>query len=142
MRHHKYNEDFKFIEEPLEFNKYSEKEFLQYCLGATMYMPGTKDFTNKILNNELPGLTSMVLCFEDACPEKDVTKAEDNTIRLLEILASAIDAGNITYENIPLIFCRVRSVEQFKNFSKSLTKEHCKILAGFNFPKFTSECGE
>ena len=142
MRHHKYNEDFKFIEEPLKFNKYSEKEFLQYCLGATMYMPGTKDFANKILNNELPGLTSMVLCFEDACPEKDVTKAEANTIRLLEILASAIDAGNITYENIPLIFCRVRSVEQFKNFAKSLNKEHCKVLAGFNFPKFTSECGE
>lgn len=142
MRHHKYNKDFNFIEEPIEFDKYSNKEFLQYCLGATMYMPGTKDFANKILNNELPGLTSMVLCFEDACPEKDVTRAEDNTIRLLEILASALDENIITYENIPLIFCRVRSVEQFRNFAKSLTKEHCKILAGFNFPKFTSECGE
>lgn len=142
MRHHKYNKDFKFVLPPTEFNKYSEKSILQYCLGATMYMPGTKDFANKILNNELPGLTSMVLCFEDACPEKDVTKAEDNTIRLLEILADALEEGTISYEDIPLIFCRVRSVEQFRNFAKSLTKRQCKILAGFNFPKFTNECGE
>lgn len=142
MRHHRYNNDFKFVVPPMGFNKYSEKEFLQYCLGATMYMPGTKDFANKILKNELPGLTSMVLCFEDACPEKDVQKAEDNTIRLLRILADSIDDGSISYEDVPLIFCRVRSVEQFKNFAKNLTKHHCKVLAGFNFPKFTAECGE
>ena len=51
MRHHRYNPDFKFAVSPEEFNKYSDREFLQYCLGATMYMPGTKDFSHKILED-------------------------------------------------------------------------------------------
>ena len=44
MRHHLYNPDFKFVVEPEVFDKYTDRELLQYCLGATMYMPGTKDF--------------------------------------------------------------------------------------------------
>ena len=67
MRHHLYNPDFKFVVEPESFDKYTDREFLQYCLGATMYMPGTKDFAPKILSNAMPGLTTIVLCFEDAC---------------------------------------------------------------------------
>ena len=69
MRHHRYHPDFKFVVEPESFNKYTDRELLQYCLGATMYMPGFKDFAPKILSNAMPGLTSMVLCCEDACPE-------------------------------------------------------------------------
>ncbi|MEO3194453.1 hypothetical protein ABHC69_20310, partial [Parabacteroides distasonis] len=49
MRHHLYNPGFKFVVEPEHFNKYTDRELLQYCLGATMYMPGFKDFTPKIL---------------------------------------------------------------------------------------------
>lgn len=142
MKHHRYNKDFKFVVAPMEFNKYTDKDILQYCLGATMYMPGTKEFTGKILNNDMPGLTSMVLCFEDACPEWDVPKAEENAINLFQTLADSLDEGRISYEDMPLIFCRVRSVKQFKNFAKRLTKHHCKVLAGFNFPKFTAENGE
>ena len=47
MRHHMYNPDFKFVVEPEHFDKYTERELLQYCLGATMYMPGFKDFAPK-----------------------------------------------------------------------------------------------
>lgn len=142
MKHHKYNTNFKFVKDPIEFDKYTERETLQYCLGATMYMPGTKKFTNKIIENGIPGLTSMVLCFEDACPEEDVPLAEKNALELLKTLADALDEGTITYETIPLIFCRVRNVEQFKHFASRLTKHQCKVLAGFNFPKFTVENGE
>ena len=142
MKHHSYNKDFQFVVNPIEFNKYTKRELLQYCLGATMYMPGTKDFADKILNNAIPGLTSMVLCFEDACPEELVPQAEDNTLALLEKVSSALDEGTITYENIPLIFCRVRSVEQFKRFSGRLTKHQARVLTGINFPKFSSTNGE
>lgn len=142
MKHHNYNKDFQFIVNPIEFNKYTEREILQYCLGATMYMPGTKDFADKILNNAIPGLTSMVLCFEDACPEELVSQAEDNTLALLEKVSSALDEGCITYENIPLIFCRVRSVEQFERFSARLTKHQARVLTGINFPKFSSSNGD
>ncbi len=142
MKHHQYNPSFKFIEEPVEFNKYTDRELLRYCLGATMYMPGTKDFAPKILEHAMPGLTSMVLCFEDACPENDVPAAEDNTLKLLETVSSALEAGDITYTHIPLIFVRVRSVEQFKRFSERLEPQHLKVLTGINFPKFSSSNGE
>lgn len=142
MRHHKYNPSFKFVKEPIEFNKYTDRELLRYCLGATMYMPGTKDFTKKLLSKGMPGLTSMVLCFEDACPEADVPAAEENTLKLLHTVSTALEHGEITYEDIPLIFIRVRSVDQFKEFSKRLTLHHLKVLAGFNFPKFDSTNGE
>lgn len=141
MRHHKYNPDFKFVIEPEEFNKYTDKEILQYCLGATMYMPGTKDFSKKILSHEMPGLTSMVFCFEDACPEGQVEEAEKNVIHVLDVLSNALDSGDLTYHELPLIFCRVRSQEQFIRFAKQLTKHHVKALTGINFPKFNVHNG-
>ena len=91
MRHHRYNPDFKFAVSPEEFNKYSDREFLQYCLGATMYMPGTKDFSHKILEDEIPGLTSLVMCFVDACREDEVFAAENNVLAMLERVSTAID---------------------------------------------------
>ncbi len=142
MKHHKYNPGFKFVVEPIDFNKYTDKEILKYCLGATMYMPGTKDFTAKIFSNAMPGLTSMVMCFEDACPSEDVEKAEENVLQMLDKLGTALTNGKISYDLIPLIFCRVRSVEQFKRFSNKLTKNHLKSLCGINFPKFNSKNAE
>lgn len=142
MRHHKYNPGFQFVEKPVDFDKYTDKSLLQYCLGATMYMPGTKDFAPKILSKAMPGLTAMVLCFEDACPEADVPAAEANTLKLLDTVSTAIDDGTITYDDVPLIFVRVRSVEQFKSFSERLTPHQVKVLAGINFPKFNSSNGD
>ncbi len=142
MVHHKYNPDFKFVKEPESFNKYTDREFLQYCLGASMYMPGIKDFTEKILTEAMPGLTTIVMCFEDACPEDRVDEAEDNVINMFNTLCDAVDSGKIDYNDIPLIFCRVRSIEQFHKFSAKLEKKHIKMLAGINFPKFNSETGE
>ncbi len=142
MIHHRYNLNFKFVEKPINFNKYTEKSLLQYCPGATMYMPGMKEFAPKILSDAMPGLTSIVFCFEDACSEEDVPAAEENTLKLLQTVSNALDQGTITYDNVPLIFIRVRSVEQFKNFSKRLTQHHIKALTGINFPKFNSSNGE
>lgn len=142
MRHHKYNPNFEFVVKPEEFNKYSDKKLLQYCLGATMYMPGTKDFSEKILNNSMPGLTSMVFCFEDACPADQVEEAEKNVIHVLDVLATALENGTLTYDNLPLIFCRVRSQEQFIRFAEQLTKHHVKALTGINFPKFNAQNGD
>lgn len=141
MRHHLYNKTFNFIKNPLEFNKYTDREMLQYCLGATMYMPGTKDFTRKILEKQMPGLTTMVMCFEDACPEKDVDFAENNVHNLLERIADAVETGELEADRVPLIFCRVRNLEQFKNFAAGLNKKQVSVLAGINFPKFNSVNG-
>ena len=44
MRHHQYNPDYNFVKAPVDFNKYTDRSLLHYCLGATIYVPGTKDF--------------------------------------------------------------------------------------------------
>lgn len=142
MRHQKYNQSFNFVINPIDFNKYTDRNVLQYCLGATMYMPGTKKITNKILNREMLGLTSMVMCFEDACPIELLEDAEENTLLFLSELSNALERNEISYDIIPLIFIRVRNFEQFKKFSEKLNKHHLKVLAGINFPKFNSNNGE
>ena len=138
MKHHQYNPNFRFVKDPVDFNKYTDRNLLQYCLGATMYMPGTKDFAQAIIDKKYPGLTSMVMCFEDACKEEDVPAAEINSIHVLETLAENEKNGTLKYEDIPLIFFRVRSVEQFKHFAAMLEPRHIRYLCGFNFPKFNS----
>ena len=141
MRHHLYNPDFKFIVEPEEFNKYTDREILQYCLGATMYMPGTKDFTPKILSGAMPGLTTIVLCFEDACPEEQVPQAEENVHKLLDAVTNAVEEGALSADRVPLIFVRIRNLAQFKHFGEALTLHQAKSLCGINFPKFNAENG-
>lgn len=142
MRHHLYNKDFRFVEAPMEFDKYTDRAMLQYCLGATMYMPGNKDFAQAILEQKYLGLASMVMCFEDACREEDVPSAELNSIALLDAINAAIAANAFEYKNLPLIFFRVRNVEQFKHFASMLRPEHIHLITGFNFPKFNISNGE
>lgn len=141
MKHHKYNKDFKFVEEPIEFNKYTDREILQYCLGATLYMPSKKDIVNKIIHKEIEGLTTMVMCFEDAIRPEDLTEAQDNVISILDTLSNCLENGDLTQDDIPLYFLRVRNPKQFKEFSNRLKKKHYRILTGFIFPKFCSKNG-
>lgn len=138
MRHHMYNLGFNFVKAPMEFNKSTERDTLQYCLGATLYMPGTKDIRSKVINHELP-VTSFVMCCEDAIKEEDLPAAEQNILDTMDYFADQIEAGVITQDDIPLIFMRVRNPEQFKNFAARLTKRQGDVLTGFNFPKFNSK---
>ena len=139
MKHNQLASDFRFVCEPIEFSKFTEKSLLQYCLGATLYMPGTKDITDKVLSRSFEGLTSMVMCFEDAIDETSVTIAEGNVFRHLNELSEALREGRITHEEIPLTFLRVRNTEQFVAFSNQLTEEQAEMLSGFVFPKFYSD---
>ena len=141
MRHHMYNPEFKFVVEPEHFNKYTERDLLQYCLGATMYMPGYQDFTPKILANAMPALTTMVLCFEDACPEEKLPEAMENVHHLLAAVTEAVDNGTLDGDKVPLIFVRIRNLDQFKAFGEKLTKQEVRSLCGVNFPKFNAENG-
>ena len=138
MKHHQYNPNYNFVIAPENFDKYTDREVLQYCLGATMYMPGHKDFAQAIVEKKYPGLTSMVMCFEDACKEEDVPRAEINSIELLDTLNAKIKSGEFDYKDLPLIIFRVRNVEQFRHFSSMLKPEHIHLITGFNFPKFNS----
>ena len=52
MKHHQYNKNYVFVKDPVDFNKYTDRSLLQYCLGATMYMPGTKDFAQAVIDKK------------------------------------------------------------------------------------------
>ncbi|MBQ3431207.1 MAG: HpcH/HpaI aldolase/citrate lyase family protein [Clostridia bacterium] len=142
MKHHQYNKKFQFYKEPEHFDKYTPRKMLQYCLGATMYMPGTKNFANAIITKKYPGLTSMVMCFEDACEASKVPQAEQNSIGVLNELSEKLESGEMAYDDLPLIFFRVRSVEQFRHFSALLEPKHIRLITGFNFPKFNTSNAE
>ena len=132
-----YNPDFEFVKAPVEFNKYTDRDTLQYCLGATLYMPGTKDIKDKIVNHRLD-VTSFVMCCEDAIKEEDLPVAEQNILDHMDYFADMIAAGKLSHDDIPLIFVRVRNPEQFKSFAARLTAKQASVLTGFNFPKFNS----
>lgn len=138
MQHNQYNPNFSFFKEPVSFNKHTEKTLLQYCLGGTLYMPGTKDVLYKILTKNMDHVTSMVMCFEDAIQEQDVELAEGNVLNHLAEIYEAIENTNISIDDIPLIFLRVRNTEQFIKFAKKLERKHLLVLSGFVFPKFYS----
>lgn len=138
MRHHSYNPDFNFVKAPVEFNKYTDRDTLQYCLGATLYMPGTKDIKDKVVNHQLD-VTSLVMCCEDAIKEEDLPIAEQNILDHMDFFADKIAAGELTHDDIPLIFVRVRNVHHFKEFAQRITAKQASVLTGFNFPKFDTK---
>ena len=137
MKHNSHNSEFEFVESPVEFTKETGKEILQYCLGGVLYMPGTKYVVDKILAGNPPS-PSMVMCFEDAIAEEDLGTAEANVLDHLTRISTTYRNGDIALADIPLIFLRVRNVDQFKQFSARLNPEQASVLTGFNFPKFYS----
>lgn len=138
MKHHAYNPDFTFVKAPMEFNKNAPREILRYCLGGTLYMPGTKDIKQKVLEQKLD-VTSLVLDCEDALQEDNLSAAERNIQDHLDFFADKISEGVITIDDIPLIFIRIRNEEHFEHLAGILTPKQASVLTGFNFPKFNSK---
>lgn len=141
MRHNIYDNEFSFVKAPEEFTKDSEKELLSYCLGGTLYMPATREFFRNVTDKRIPGLTSMVMCFEDAIDESKVPEAEDNAVKNLSEIKSGIDDGSIDPAGMPLMFMRARNPKQFAELIEKIDPELIGLLTGFVFPKFTSENG-
>ncbi|RUO26276.1 ATP/GTP-binding protein [Aliidiomarina minuta] len=138
MKHNTHNSAYTFEKEPLEFNKLSDKDLLQFCLGGTLYMPATKSVVDKILDRSFIHLKSMVMCFEDAIKFEELGQAEKNALEHLDRIAEAMDSGALDINDVPLIFMRVRNTEQFKSFAERLNTNQAKALTGFVFPKFYS----
>ncbi len=138
MKHNQHNTAFHFQQDPVEFNKGTAKPLLQFCLGGTLYMPGTRTIVDKLLAKGMPALKSMVMCFEDAIRAEEVETAEANVLGHLSRLAQAISQQQVSHDDIPLTFLRVRNPEQFRRFAAQLSEEQANVLSGFVFPKFYS----
>ena len=79
------------------------------------------------------------MCLEDACKEEDLPYAERNIRDHLDAFNDKINKGELSIDDIPLIFVRVRNPQHFNNFAETISKEEAHLLSGFVFPKFNSE---
>lgn len=133
----KYNfENVKLAIEPQDFNKDSGKEILQYAVGGLLYMPASNTkIIKKIVSKEYDFVKSMVLDLEDSLGDDLVGYGQRNIKNLMNELREAIESGDIQYDNIPLIFIRVREPNQLLETYKILGDD-IKYITGFNIPKF------
>lgn len=142
LRYFKSTNNLKFAKMPESFDKNTPKDILKYAIGANMYMPGYQDnIYDKLVDNVYSNLGSMTLCCEDACAESRVEEAEDNIRSLLKKISYISKTNPKVYNTLPLVFVRVRNVDQFKRLAEKLDQDCFEILAGVNFPKFTSSNG-
>jgi len=131
-----------FYKEPTSFNRDTSVELLSYALGATLYMPATREkIVHKILSKKHKGLISIVICLEDSIGDMEIEKAEQSLLDTLQELYSLLEAGHLASDNLPLIFARVRSPKQMLDIAEraGLT---LSVLTGFVFPKFSSKNGQ
>lgn len=123
-----------FHRAPQAFSADSSRETLEIALGATLYMPGTREsIANDIVKNKTAGVISLVACLEDSIADVDVSFAERNVVEQL------IALGELG-EEPPLIFIRVRSAEQIPWLVAELG-DSIRVLCGFILPKFTPRNG-
>ncbi len=132
---------------PADIHSRSPRELLSYSLGATLYMPGTrKQISNDVLNSIKPdeknaGLTSIVLCLEDAIGDDDVYLAEANIISQLHMIFQSVSSSIQKKQELPLIFIRVRQAEQIESLLQGMGQAS-ELICGFVFPKFNANNGQ
>lgn len=134
------NADSIFYRVPEKFSLNSPREVLSHSLGAALYMPAVrKSIVEDILYKKHPGIRTMVLCLEDAVSKRQLSEAETNLVHIFNQLQYFFENQPDLLEDIPLIFVRVRNLQQFELL---LNKSKFTGLCGFIFPKFDSMAGE
>ncbi|TVT85198.1 HpcH/HpaI aldolase/citrate lyase family protein [Pseudomonas sp. H3(2019)] len=107
------------------------KKLSPYALGATLYMPATReDILDVVLHKKLPELRSMVVCLEDAVAEIDVETALAN---LHQLLLSIEQQGGRSADG-PLLFVRPRDSQMAAVLNEWPLMAH---VDGFVLPKLS-----
>ena len=130
-----------FYQLPMEFSKNSEKEILRYCVSAALYMPATrKVIAQEIIAHKHPSCTTIILDLEDALGNLQVAEGEKQLHQTLTDIQIALENEQLHIINMPLLFVRVRSVEQLDIIINLLGPlQH--LLTGYVIPKFSSNDG-
>lgn len=129
-----------FFKAPESFNKEkTPRAVLAYALGASLYMPGTREtIAQDIISKKIIGLASTVFCLEDSIGDAEVLFAEKNLLTQAKVIYRALENQEIEFDDLPLLFIRVRNSEQIQRLMEGMG-DCAKIITGFVFPKFTSE---
>jgi citrate lyase beta subunit len=126
-----------FHKPPQLFDRTAPREVLAEAMGATLYTPATFDgVAKKVARQAEEGLTSAVICLEDAIADDDVAAAEDNLVDELREAATWRHGG----PTLPLLFVRVRTPGQLLALVDRLG-DAITVLTGFVLPKFRPDIG-
>lgn len=132
-----YNENKNYLVEPISWNKHSQKEILQYAVGALLYMPATNiKIYDDIISKKNKNIKSLALCLEDALGDDMQKEGEQSIKYILKNLYLSVKEGLLLIDDIPLIFVRVKYVGQMRRLQKILGTRALSMLTGFILPKF------
>ncbi|WP_028048645.1 HpcH/HpaI aldolase/citrate lyase family protein [Cellulomonas sp. URHD0024] len=132
-----------FSRPPEAFGRNADTATLAAALGATLYMPATRQnlAQDLVRRHAAQDVMSVVVCLEDAIADDELPAAQANAIgqlRTLSLTGRVIGADQDI--DGPLVFVRVRTPEQLGEIMAGLGDE-AGILSGFVLPKFTETSG-
>ena len=120
--------------EPEGFERDSERSVLAHALGATLYVPATRDDLARTVRRRADrGARSMVIDLEDAIADRSVDAAVGSTGAVLSELGQDPPDS--------LLFVRVRTAAQIRELALALGPGQ-RIVSGFVLPKFSAKTGE
>ncbi|WGT38204.1 HpcH/HpaI aldolase/citrate lyase family protein [Lysinibacillus sp. 1 U-2021] len=141
MQHFATEAETIFYKKPQPFTKWETSDILSYALGATLYMPASMPtIVSLIRSQKYKELTSLVIDLEDAVGDAELVDCEAKLIEDISELYALYQQRQLLLQELPLLFVRVRHVEQFQKLTTVLGKKQ-EILTGYVFPKFTAEQG-
>ncbi|MFK5707647.1 HpcH/HpaI aldolase/citrate lyase family protein [Lysinibacillus boronitolerans] len=141
MQHFATEAETIFYKKPQPFTKWETSEILSYALGATLYMPASMPtIVSLIRSQKYKELTSLVIDLEDAVGDAELVDCEAKLIEDISELYALYQQKQLLLQELPLLFIRVRHVEQFQKLTTVLGKKQ-EILTGYVFPKFTAKEG-
>lgn len=121
-----------FLKKPCDFNNNTDRDILKYALGAFLYVPATQyNMIYKSITGQVRGVRPLAICLEDAVGVNGEKEAIENLKSVLE------DLSNNRISNIgelPLIFIRIRNVEQLDKIKNILIKNK-NVITGILIPK-------
>ena len=124
-----------FERPPERFDRGSGTDLLSVALGATLYMPADRpSLVADIAKQTAAGVTSVVVCLEDAIADEQVGAAEDNLVEAFTALHREPQG------ELPLLFVRVREAAQIPALVRRLGQA-AHLLDGIVLPKFTAISG-
>ncbi|OLP65704.1 hypothetical protein BACPU_13220 [Bacillus pumilus] len=124
-----------FLKRPAAIHSMTPRHVLAHALGATLYMPATRqDVADMLLSQKYEALCSVVFCLEDAIGDQEVEMAEQNLVTQLTNLMEKMTQSPEMAEHLPLLFIRVRSPKQLLKMT-DLLGSSLRVLTGFVFPK-------
>jgi len=120
----------------IDWNKNSPKDKLKYTLGGLLYSPATAEIlTSDGKKFKYNKVKSIALCMEDAIHDNGYDYAEEKLVSTLKKVYLLLHNGQISIDDIPLIFIRVKNSVLMKDIFDKI-KDYAEVITGFILPKY------